>query len=53
MPERPDHVHEHARALALNRGRVRSLDERKNLVQPYRLGVLAIRRQRQVVTIIG
>ena len=43
VPERPDHVHEHARALTLDRGRVRTLDERENLVEPCQLGgVLAI-----------
>jgi len=34
VPERSDHVHEHPHALALDRGRVGTLDERKNLVQP-------------------
>ncbi len=53
VPELSDHVHEHARALALDRGRVRTLDQRENLMQPRRLGILALRRQRQIVAIIS
>lgn len=53
VPERSDHVHEHARSLALDRGRVGALDERKNLMESRRFLVLASRRQRQLVAIIG
>ena len=53
VPERSDYVHEYARSLALDRDRVGTLDKRENLVQARRPGVLAIRRQRQIVAIIG
>jgi hypothetical protein len=53
VPERSDHVHEHTRALALDRSRVGTLDKREDLMQPRRPGILALRRQRQIVAITG
>ena len=44
MPERAYHVHKDARALTFNCRRVRTLDEREDLLQSSRLGILAIRR---------
>lgn len=53
VPECAYHVHKHARALALDGRRVGALDECEDLMQARRFGVLAIRRQRQVVAILG
>jgi hypothetical protein len=53
VPERSDHVHEHARALALHRRRVGTLDECEDLVQSRRLGAFAARWQGQIIAILG
>ena len=53
MPERADHVHEDAGALAFDRCQVGAFDEREDLVQPRRLGILIIRWEREIVAVLG